>query len=136
MNSCQVIWKNKCKRKTMSHKDVRKGVTNANFNEEMSGFLMGEIFLLSVMIGLYFQSWIAFGLVFLGLIVALFIKTLAMILIVGFSIAWGVLGWALGSLFDSTGASITIAVIAFIASFGGNLAALEWARDIGGADDK
>ncbi len=119
----------------MSHKDVRKGVTNANFNEEMSGFLMGEIFLLAVMMGLYFHSWIVFGLVFLGLLVVLFVKTLAMILIVGFSIVWGVLGWALGSLFDSTGASITIAVIAFLASFGANLAALEWARDIGESDE-
>ena len=124
------------KRKELSHESAtRRGMTNADFNKEQSGFLFGEIFFLAFFVGLYFHSWIMFGVVFLGLIVVLFIKPLANALIVVFSIGWGALGWAIGTIFDSIGASITLAVLAFLCSLGGNLAALQWVRDIGEGDE-
>lgn len=125
------------KRKEMSHESAtRRGMTNAKFNEEQSDFLFGEIFFIALFSGLYCQSWIVFGLVFLGLIIMLFVKPLANALILAFSVAWGVLGYALGSLFDSTGASITLAVLAFLCSWGCNLAAIQWVRDIGEGDER
>ena len=41
----------------MSSNDVRKGMTNAQFNEKQSGILMTEIFIIAVVCGLYFTSW-------------------------------------------------------------------------------
>ncbi len=52
----------------MSSEHVRKGVTNAKFNEEQSNILFIEIGILSILIGLMSTSWWAFGGSFLGLI--------------------------------------------------------------------
>lgn len=125
------------KRQEMSHESAtRRGMTNAKFNEEQSGFLFGEVFFIAFFSGLYCQSWIVFGLVFLGLLIMLFIKPLANVLILIFSAAIGVLGFLLGTLFDSIGASITLAVLAFLFSWGCNLAAIQWVRDIGEGDER
>jgi len=40
----------------MSHQDVRKGMTNANFNEENSNILFGEIAIIAIGAGLITQS--------------------------------------------------------------------------------
>ncbi|EHK0700011.1 hypothetical protein ICL29_004017 [Salmonella enterica] len=115
----------------MSSKDVRKGITNAKFNEDQSNILFFEIGILSILIGVVIHSWWAFGIAFLGLIFSLRIKFLAVPLIVIFSVIWGFLGYGVGSLFDSSAASYVLAIIAFLSGLGTHLSALEWANDIG-----
>ena len=41
----------------MSSGNVRKGMTQAKFNEENVNIVYGEIVILSIIVGLYFQSW-------------------------------------------------------------------------------
>lgn len=79
----------------MSSEHVRKGVTNAKFNEEQSNILFVEIGILSILIGLMSKSWWAFGGSFLGLIFSLRIKFLAIPLMLVFSLVWGLLAIAL-----------------------------------------
>jgi len=114
--------------------NVRKGITNAKFNEENSRILFGEIAILSILIGGLSSSWWVFGAVFLGLIAALYVQKLAVILMVAFSLVWGLIGFVIGSMFDSTAASIVLSVLAFLIGFGIHMSALQWAQDVG-ADD-
>ena len=99
----------------MSSNDVRKGMTNAQFNEKQSGILMTEIFIIAVVCGLYFTSWWVFGGVLLVLL----------------SVGWGAVGYGIGSMFGSTGASIVLGVIGLLAGVGSHLGALQWAKDVG-----
>ena len=73
----------------MSSNDVRKGMTNAQFNEKQSGILMTEIFIIAVVCGLYFTSWWVFGGVLLGLLIGLFIPQVAIPFIILLSVGWG-----------------------------------------------
>lgn len=114
----------------MSYEDVRKGVTNAKFNEENSNILFGEITILSIFLGVFFKSWWIFGLVFLGCIIALRFERIALFMCIGFSIVWGVIGYGIGTLFDSIGASVVLGIIGLLSGLGANLRALEWVKDI------
>ena len=50
---------------------VRKGVTDAKFNEEAFGFLFCEIVTLSIAAGVATSSWWCFGGVLLGLLIVI-----------------------------------------------------------------
>lgn len=110
---------------------VRKGVTNASFNEEQSGILMGEVLIISICLGLYTQSWWIFGIALIGLLVSLYIPYIAIPLIIALSLGWGVIGYGIGSLFSSTGASVVLGIIGVLSGLGCHFAALEWVKDIG-----
>ena len=96
--------------------EVRKGVSNAHFNEEQSSIFIVEVFVISIVAGLYYSSWWVFGGVLLGLIIAVFIKILSVPLMLAFS--------------------IVLAIIGFLAGLGCHLAAFEWVRDIGTPEKK
>lgn len=115
----------------MSSKDVRKGMTEAKFNEENASILFGEIGLIAIGLGLFAQSWWVFGGVLLGLLLAILIPGIAIVLMVAFSLAWGAIGYAIGTLFDSFGASVVLCIIGFLFGLGVHLSALEWAQDVG-----
>ena len=115
----------------MNHQDVRKGITNARFNEKNSGILFTEISIVSIAIGFSTSSWILFGVSLLGLILILQIKTLALILCIIFSIMWAVIGYYVGEMISGTNAAIVLAIIGLLAGLGANISALEWVKDIG-----
>ena len=111
---------------------VRKGMTNAVFNKEMSGVLGTEITIVAVAIGIYTESWWWFGGVFLGLIVLAVLPTLGTILCYVFGIAWGVLAyWLVNYIFEDTSAAWVIGIIIGIAGIGANLAGKQYYNDIG-----
>lgn len=116
--------------------EVRKGVTNANFNEEQSNIFIIEVFVISIAAGVYYSSWWVFGGVLLGLIIAVFIKILSVPLMLAFSACWGYIGYMIGNYFESSSASIVLAIIGFLAGLGCHLVAFEWVRDIGTPDNK
>ena len=72
----------------MSSGDVRKGITQANFNEEAFNIVFWEIIIASGLCGLFFQSWYVFGGIFLGLLVGFFIPGVGIMLAVVFSAGW------------------------------------------------
>lgn len=118
----------------MSSRDVRKGVTNAKFNEEQSNVLMIEIMIISIGFGLFTQSWWGFGGILIALMMSMHIPFIAIPLMVVLSVGWGIIGYGIGSLFGSTGASVVMGGIAFLAGIGTHMAALEWVKDIGDSD--
>ncbi len=114
----------------MDHKQVRKGITNAEFIEDNSNIMFTEFAIIAVIIGLTTRSWWWGGGSFLGMVFAIFIKPLAIVLVVLLSLAWSAVGYIIGAMFDSTGAMVVLAIIGFLAGLGVHLSAMEWAEDI------
>ena len=114
---------------------LRKDFTQANFNESNSNFLFGQIFVVSVALGLIAGSWWIFGISLIGLIVILRFKKVAVLVCFVFALAWGGLGIVIGVAFESVGASVVLAIIGFLVGLGGNLSGLQWARDVAGLPD-
>ncbi|GGQ06319.1 hypothetical protein [Shewanella litoralis] len=114
----------------MEFNNVRKGISNAKFNEENSKILFGEVALISLFIGLGTQSWWWGGGVFISFLVALQIKPIAIFLMVVLSLAWGGIGYGIGTLFESTGAMVVLAGLGFFIGLGVHLSGLEWSQDI------
>lgn len=114
----------------MIHKNIRKGITTAKLNEDNSNILFGEIALISIFIGLGSKSWWWGGGIFLALIIALNIRPVAIILMLILSVCWGMIGYGIGTLFDTTGAMVVLALFGFIIGLGVHLSALEWTEDI------
>lgn len=113
-----------------SEEQVRKGITNSLFNEDNSGILIGEIFIIAVVIGLTKQSWWYFGGILLGLSILLGIPFLGALLCILLSIAWGIIGFFIGSLFDSNAASWVIGILAFIAGLSIHFSGKQWLNDL------
>ncbi len=118
----------------MSHKDTRKGFTQANFNESNSSILYFEILIIAILSGLAFQSWWVFGGVILGLPIMLGFRVLALVLCVLLSLVWGAIGFGIGAVIGggSMSASIVIGILGILAGLGTHLSALEWTEDIAG----
>jgi hypothetical protein len=117
--------------KFLKSADVRKGITQAKFNEENKNVIAGEVFLLSLLLGHFSGSWLVFVGSFLALVIAFQIKKLAVLLCVGFSIVWGVIGFYIGGYLGGTEAKIALSILGFIMGLGANFSSLEWMEDIG-----
>lgn len=115
----------------MSSDDVRKGMTNAKFNEEHSGILIAEIFIIAIAAGFMKQSWWVGGGTFAALMIGLQFKVIAVPLLFLLSLVWGAIGYGIGTLFESPGASWVIGIFAFLCGVGVHMAGLQWMKDIG-----
>jgi hypothetical protein len=69
-----------------------------------------------------------------GMIFGLRQPGFAGLLVLVFSIGWGVLGWFLGMAVGegSLDAAMGCALLGFLIGLGANLSGVEWARDVGG----
>ena len=114
----------------MDHNEVRKGVTNAKFNEDNSGILFLEVLIVSAVIGFVLTSWIYFGLSIFVMMFCLLFRPLAVLLSLVISIGWGIIGYLIGTLF-SHDASIVLGIIGLLSGLGMHMSAIQWTRDIG-----
>ena len=114
----------------MDYRDVRKGATQAEFNDTASTFLFGEIFIVSVGLGIAFTSWFVFGLALLGLIILVNFKSAAIYVCGLFSICWGALIFVIGDAIGGLGAGIVLGIIALIVSVGLHIGAMEYVEDM------
>ncbi len=114
----------------MSMKDVRRGYTQAEFNETASNWLFGEILLLSVFLGLASSSWWVFGGLLLGMIFMLWVRKLAIILLTLLSIFWTVIVFGLGLEYGGYGAAFVLSIIVLLVTGGLHVRALEWVDDV------
>lgn len=110
--------------------NVRKGVTNAKFNDSASSLFFAEIFILSVIIGAINQSWGVFGVTFIVIFVMSMIRQLMIILMVILTITWSILGLSLGMMLGGWVAAVSFGVIALAASAGIHMGAYEWTQDM------
>lgn len=109
---------------------VRKGMTQAKFNDENSSIMIGEMMLISAVAGLAASSWWWFGGVFLGFVVAMSIRPLAKVLAFVLSLGWGIVGYGIGMVFDSQAASVVLGLLGFMCGIGMHMSALQWFQDI------
>ena len=114
----------------MNSRDVRRGVTQAKFNDKNINILSVEIFIIAVIFGVGYESWIVFGGVFLGLIYGMKIKPLAIVFCYLFGIIWGIIGYIIGMFIGSHGASISLGIIGLIVGIKTHLSAIEWVKDL------
>lgn len=110
--------------------DVRKGVTQAQVNEENSSILIGEILIVAVIIGLYMESWWWFGGSLLGLIGILYVPFLGSFLCIALSAIWGLIGYVVGETFFSQNAAWVLGILAFICGIGIHFSGKTWANDL------
>ena len=139
---------------------TRKGVTQAKFNDDASNFVFAEIGILSGVVGYYFSDWYIFGGMLVGLIICLYIPIINIIMGVGLSVLWALIGAKITCFFQdtnipnltntfeyadiynvlvvlfSTPPSQIIGGLLFLASLGAHLATIEWTRDIADLEDR
>ncbi|WP_447868307.1 hypothetical protein [Rahnella aceris] len=113
-----------------SGKEVRSAITQSKFNEENSGVLLAEIFIISAVCGFVGSSWWAFGGSLILLFIILSVKVLSQIFMVVLSLGWGLVGYGIGSVFGSVGAMVVLSVIGFICGLGLHLSGLQWLKDL------
>nr|WP_287412779.1 zinc ribbon domain-containing protein [Pseudodesulfovibrio sp.] len=110
---------------------VRKGLTNAKFNEERANILYAEVIIIAIIIGFASQSWWIFGASVVALLITLAIPALTMALAILLSLGWAGIGYSIGDAFsDGMGAPLVLCFIGLICGLGTHLAALEWHEDI------
>jgi hypothetical protein len=119
----------------MGTSNVRKGITQAHFNEQQLGIIAIEIFIIASFTGWQYKDWYVFGGVFLGLIIAMYIPIINILLALVLSIGWGGIGYFLGNLL-SQDAAYVIGGLALLAGLGVHIAAIEWVRDIADTKDR
>jgi hypothetical protein len=119
----------------MSTGDVRRGITQAKYNEEQATTFYKEVFILSIVAGVFLQSWFVFLGALIFLFVGIHIPILGTMIIWGLSIGWGVGGYALGSIF-SDDASIVLGIMAFIAGLATHYSAKEYSADLSDGRDR
>lgn len=110
---------------------VRRGMTNAKFNEEMSNVLGYEVSFIAISIGLLTKSWWWGGGTFLALLILTMIPSTGKILCVILGLAWGVIGYFVGEFFFGADAGWVIGIILGICGIGANLAGRQHFEDIG-----
>lgn len=115
----------------MNHKDIRKGVTQAEFNEDSSTILLGEIVIISILAGAFTHSWWGFGICLFGLLACMFFKKTAFYLAIILSLCWAGVGVYIGlDWFKNTGAAVVLAIIGLVAGLGVHFSALEYIEDL------
>lgn len=110
---------------------VRRGMTNAKFNDEMSDVLAYEVTAVALGIGYLTKSWWWGGGTFLALLVLAMIPSTGTILCYIFGIAWGAIGYFLGEWLFGNDAAWVIGIIAALCGIGANLAGRQHFEDIG-----
>jgi hypothetical protein len=119
----------------MSSGNVRRGVSQANFNEQFIGLVYFEIFAIAALVGWYQTSWYYFGGALIGLVILLMIPFVNLLLAVAFAVGWGFLGYSIGKLI-SQDASYVIGGILFLSGLGVHMAAIEWTKDVASTNDR
>jgi hypothetical protein len=98
----------------MGDKHVPEDTATAQRDAPPSPILTGQILLVAIAIGIGTGSW-RWGIgSLLGLAVALVIKPAAILLIMLLSLGWGIVGYEVGTSFDSAGARYILASVGFI----------------------
>lgn len=110
-------------------KDVRRGITQAKFNEDASNWLFFEIFFISLILGLISKSWWVFGGLLFGMMGLLFSRKMAIILMIALTIFWAFVGYTIGAYWGFS-ASVVLAALALFCVGGLHLGALDWMKDM------
>jgi hypothetical protein len=115
---------------------IRRGVTQASYNESMSGFFMLQVFCIAVALGIYYESWWVFGGTLLGLIFGVSTSAfIGAILAIGLGIGWGYVTYHIMDTFGAgSDATWVVTILVTLGTMGANFAGVEWTQDVAGYD--
>jgi len=132
----------------MSSGDVRKGFTQAQFNDDAFSFIAIEILLVSAIVGWEAgKNWYVFGGLFIGLLICMYIPVINMIMSFSLSLLWGLaVGRLLGGeqiehlssiseLLDYP-SSLVVGGLVFLMTLGAHGGAIEYGRDLADSEDR
>jgi hypothetical protein len=119
----------------MSTVDIRRGITQAKYNEDQATTFYKEVLILSIVVGVFLQSWFVFLGALIFLFVGIHVPVLGTIIIWGLSCAWGIGGYAFGSIFNDE-ASIVLGILAFLAGLATHYSAKEYGADLSDTRDR
>lgn len=113
------------------HQEVRKGITQAKFNETAFSVVAVELVIIAIAAGILTHSWIVFGVSLVGLLICLQIRKVAIIMSIILSVGWGFVAWKLAAIFDiSLTGLIVISILATLIGGGYHIASMEYAEDL------
>lgn len=110
--------------------DVRIAKTQADWNEENSGALPIQAFIIGVLMGLAFKSWWIGGGVILGLLILLQIPYIGTFICILLSITYAYIGYKFGTHFFSTSAGWVIGIFVGFSTLAMNLSSKQWLSDV------
>lgn len=113
----------------MSTGDFRRAIVQSEANSRDVNIYYGEIFIVSIGLGILLQSWLVFGLAFFLLAVGINIPILSTLIILGMCIVWGLGGFLLGS-FLTPMAGVVLGIIFFLWSLAVHRSAREYTNDL------
>jgi hypothetical protein len=119
----------------MSTGDIRRGFTQANINQRDVNIFYGEVFIVSVIVGILLQSWLAFGMLWVILLVGINIPLLGALINLVLSSVWGLVGYVIGSLFTPI-AGIVLGFLLFVTAIGVHRSAREYSNDLTDGRDR
>lgn len=105
-------------------RNVRRSIKDAETNEQATGIVLLEAIILSIVLGFIFSSWLVFGGILIGSFIMFHYNYTAKILAIGFTTAWVIIAYKIGSLFG-TSAGLVLGVISIFVVGGIHLLALE-----------
>jgi hypothetical protein len=116
----------------MSSNEVRKGVTQAQFNEQ-SGFILGADAMVLCGAAWYFSgNWVYAVVTFAAIGILIQIKAIAQAFAWVMSAGWAFAAYKASLYFDAgTAGAVVVAAIAGLFALGLHLAAIQAAHDIG-----
>lgn len=109
--------------------DFRRAIVQSESNSRAVKTYYGEIFIISVILGLLFESWLLAGLSFFLLAVGINIPILSTLIILGMCIVWGFGGFLLGSILTPM-AGVVLGIIFFLWSLAVHRSAREYTNDL------
>lgn len=120
----------------MDSDDVRKGVTQANFNEQIYGIFCAELGIISVALGFFFKSWYVFGLALVGLFIMLQFKRIRLVLFLLLSLCWAITGAFIGEALGGFEGGMVVGAFAFVIGLGIHLVSMEYLNDLSDTEDR
>ena len=114
---------------------IRKGIIQAQFDTKSFNVLVGEIFIVTVLLGIGFHSWLMFGLSFLAFIILISLPQTAGPIIFAFSFIWGLIAFDIGFFVCGGGfggfiGGIVFGAIGFLMGLGIHLSAVQYSQDL------
>jgi len=110
--------------------EQRAAVSQSNLSQDLSGPFMFQILLVAIAIGVYKESWLVFGGIFLGLMLVLMIPVIGKIVGVALACAFGAIGYTLGTDWWGQEAGYVVGAFFFIVSIAASLGGIEYMNDI------
>jgi hypothetical protein len=126
----------------MNEDQIRRGNTQASFNEEMSGPYLAQFAFLGLVAGIMqsmgnipfipkdWSSWMIGIITLISSIILSMIPKVSQIFLILLTLMWGFIGFEMAGGDVGSGTSWAFAILATIIAAGLNMSGMQWSKDI------